>query len=330
MEGIDQIIKLIAKANTDIIKDVQEFERKFAEVVIALLKKFTSRDGILEPSASDFQIVQAIEKEIDKAIKQLGYLKAVENFLPNIDNVQDELLRVIPRINPKVDFSKDIVNLTQERKIVIDSLAGNLSSPTSIKANIKAPIKRIITNAVNNRMPYNEAVRIIKNNVVGDSKQGGRLSRYVKQVSTDALNQWSGTINAKVGANYAMVDYLYSGPTKTTSRPQCRRWLHKTYTDEQGRARRGYGGLMTKEMIEDQMQKAAKTVGRKTLNFSGYSSFAFPTVNNFAIIRGGHNCDDFATPFKATIAEAEAAIRRYNAIEGTSIKPKYNEFRLAD
>lgn len=329
MVGADKINKLIADAREDVLKLMKTVEDEQLQIILALLNDLTTRSGLLRPDESDFKVLKRITDAIAAATASDNFTKAIDLFAPTVDGITLEVKSMVLAVNPDFKFKKGIVDVTQDRKVVIEALTKNLRNPASFRVNIQAPLRTIVNNAVQNNMPYDEAVRIIEKYVKGDAEKGGKLARYVDQVAEDALNQWQGTVNARIGSAYGMIDFIYSGPTKTTSRPQCRRWLHKNWVDAGNTKRKGYKGILPREIIEAEMLRAEKTVGKgkKSIFFSGYSQYAFPTVDNFPIIRGGHRCDDVATPTLLTVKEANKAIDRYNSIEGTKITQRYEKER---
>ena len=117
--------------------------------------------------------------------------------------------------------------------------------------------------------------RSIESVIESDPSRLGLLTRYVTQISRDALYQFSGLANQVIAVEYGLNAYEYVGSLVDDSRPQCQRWVEKQV-------------LFFSELQEE-------------INWAldnGKGMIPSTTPQNFAIYRGGYNCQHEAIPVK--------------------------------
>lgn len=314
MNELDELQKYIDELISSIGIQIKSSENDIKEIVFNILEYYSYR-GELRSDDTDFKLLRDLENQILVAVNQSGYLDNIEKLILFLDKIEEVTKAAIVDTNTGKKFTKSIVDLTQEKKIAIENIALRLSSPESIKINITNDVKKIIYTSVKSGVRLSEAKDILGTLISGDTERGGSLSRYYSTIATDTLNQWQGTVSQTTSEKYGLIDYFYAGDTITTSRPQCIRWAN------------AMGGRLVKEIVEYEMQRARPTIRRPNNDFSGYSVYAIPSVVNFPVIRGGHNCRHTAIPYLATVDEANRLIKKFNSIEGTNLVQKYTEFR---
>ena len=305
---------LISGGYEDGLDNIADTEEVLYESIIKMVLGYLLK-GNLDSNLTDFQLIKEINEELIKAIEKSGYVKKIDDFIPLLDDIAEETINLVREANGSVRFTKKVVNLTQEKKNAINTIVNRLNGAESIEANISDPIRQILYQAINNNATLADAEAMLRPLIIGDAQKGGLLSRYYKTIAKDSLNQWSGRVQQKISTEYGLIDFMYVGQNKTTSRAQCIRWISEE------------NGVLIKEVIEAELKEARSSVRSKSKRFQGYSAANIPTVANFATVRGGHGCDDLAIAFLATEEEAEAAINSYNTRNKTRLRLKYQELR---
>lgn len=314
MPLLDDLRKLIKDSTESVNDKVKAAESELIELIEKLLNGFLVR-GSLESSDSDFQIFKRIEDLVRSAIIKSGYVESISDLVPVVDQIEEIGKDIIQNTNPRIAFNKNLVDLTQDKKLAISKISNSLSSPMSIKINIADEIQQIIYSSIQQGITLKESISVLEPLIVGDSAQGGLLSRYYKGVAKDSLYQWHGVVNDRVGVKYGLIDYQYSGSIRTTTRPQCYRWV------------RELNSILIKEVIEREMQLARRTIRKSNSRFQGYSIYAVPSLASFPKIRGGHNCGHTAIPFLATEEQAAASLEKYNSLYSENLVLKFQEIR---
>jgi hypothetical protein len=118
--------------------------------------------------------------------------------------------------------------------------------------------------------------------VIGTPELNGLYSRYVKQISRDALGQFDGQINAIIAEEFGLDAFRYVGSLIDDSRPQCVRWVGKR--------------ILEKSEMPEQIAWA---------NNNGSGMIPGTNPDNFLVFRGGYNCRHRAIPFKLTKSQRE-------------------------
>ena len=314
MSPIDELQKRIDELIQSIGLNIGSAENDIRLIVYQILDYYSYR-GVLRSDNTDFKLLRDLEFAIDNAITKSGYFDDIQKLIDTIEEIETVTKETIVQTNKKVDFTADVVNLTQEKKMAIDGIVSRLSAPEAIKINITLELKQVIYRSIKSGVTLQEAKNAISPLIVGDSARGGSLSRYYGTIATDTLNQFQGVVSQEVSNSYGLIDFMYAGELKTTSRPQCIRWAGDM------------GGRLVKEIVEFEMKRALPSVRRSNDLFKGYSVYAIPSVANFPIIRGGHNCRHTAIPYLAEVEEADQIIKKFNGIYSTMLLQKYKKFR---
>ncbi|MFN9108950.1 MAG: hypothetical protein ACK5XN_02555, partial [Bacteroidota bacterium] len=133
---------------------------------------------------------------------------------------------------------------------------------------------------------------------VGTPELNGLYSRYVKQVSRDALGQFDGQINAKIADEFGLDAFRYVGSIIDDSRSQCVRWVGKR--------------ILEKSEMQSEINWA---------NNNGSGMIPGTTPENFLVYRGGYNCRHRAIPFKLTKSQRER-LQKEQTTEATEATQK--------
>ena len=317
MNNVDNLRDLIRNSYLAGREGLAKAESKLLEAIKRIIRKYLVR-GVLQSDETDFVLFKEIEGAVMGSIIESGYISTIDDFIPIVDKIEGLAKDIIREANPNFRFRADLLNLNQDKKLAVDSLVGRLTGAQSIRTDISNPIRKIISDSIQFGATLKEAVALLEPLVIGDAKRGGLLSRFYKNIALDSLNTWNGTVNQKIALEYNMIDYSYVGAIKSTSRPQCIRWVTEL------------GGLMTREVIDAEMKLARRTIGRGNASFQGYSVFLTPSLQNFPVIRGGHGCGHQAVPTLLSQEEAAANISKYNSISNSAIKQQFKNLRDSD
>jgi hypothetical protein len=115
----------------------------------------------------------------------------------------------------------------------------------------------------------------------------GALERYAKQITTDALNQYSAQYLQVVSNDLGLQWYRYTGAEIETSRPFCKACLDKQYIHQSE-----IPDLLAGKFPE--FKKEGGEINSKTKLPQGMIAGTNP--ENFHIYRGGWNCGHQLVP----------------------------------
>lgn len=89
-------------------------------------------------------------------------------------------------------------------------------------------IEKLQINIANNSQ-LSDLIDELRLFVIGDAERLGTLKRYIKQVSTDSLSQFSANYQQVLTQNLGLEFYKYSGNTIEDTRPFCRQRVNKIF-----------------------------------------------------------------------------------------------------
>lgn len=256
---------------------------------ISITEKFifdalTSKLGDMELSGGKFissQSIAGFSKEIYEAFENSPLPESVSVWLQNFDEIE-KLNKQISGGLHGVDLSK--VSVAKEKKAIIAEVTQSLSKP-GLKTNIVQPINTILTRHITLGTSVNDAEEALKAWLVSNPDKQGNLSRYVKQVSMDAINQYDGAINSKLAQELDMDHFAYVGSLIKTSRPNCQSMLNP-----QGK----FGDLMVPGEPGIFPMTAIPEIVKRAKGGAGWN--AATTPETFFIYRMGFNCRHMVQP----------------------------------
>jgi hypothetical protein len=169
---------------------------------------------------------------------------------------------------------EDLISPVQRTAVqtTLDGLTGS-----GVNANFVEPVRQGLFQNIAAGTTKSDLEQYLTNYIVGNPNVDGLYSRYVKQVSRDALNQFDGQVNSRIAEEFDLDAFRYVGSLIDDSRSQCIRWVKKR--------------ILQKSDLESEIGWASN---------NGSGMIAGTNAENFAVFRGGYNCRHSAIPFKLT------------------------------
>lgn len=271
----------VIEAHTSTFNDaIPTHQKNIYDKVLELLKGLKLSSGRINiNSIENYNLIPKILKEIQSIIDDPKYQKSVAEFTKAFDVVstlQNTYFSLLVK-----DFKPTKV-LQAVRSQSIDATIGSLTD-AGINENLIKKASELLRTSITSGMKYSDMVDQMREFIVGSKDVDGALARYSKQITTDALNQYtaqySSTISADLGLNWGM----YVGSNLTTTRPFCehltkKRYVHRSEIDT----------ILSVEI--DGVKICSKEIPcSKT---TGLPSGMIPGTNaqNFIVNRGGYNC----------------------------------------
>lgn len=277
---IDKKIKTIDTANLDLYDQLNDVEKLIFEDLKKAINKLNVEGGKIQFDDKNIDLVNSLDKVMVESIQRSTMPSAITKYLRNFQTISDFNYDVHKNVN---DLSKAELEklVSPVQKLAVQTTLNGLTG-SGVNTNFIEPVRQgIFKNIVagTNRTQLEE---YLSNYVLGNPNVDGLYSRYVKQVSRDALGQFDGQTNAKIADEYGLDAYRYVGSLIDDSRPQCRRWVAKR--------------VLQKSELPDEIAWM--------LN-NGSGGIAGTTPDNFAVFRGGYNCRHAAIPFKLTKSQRD-------------------------
>jgi hypothetical protein len=189
----------------------------FEQVQIMLSKLDLTTDGIIKQSQANRQILSRANIYFEKALNQ-GYYSSLNDFPEIIDNIFQANMSYFSFV--KDAFSIDAQYLKSLQKSTIDTLESLLAND-GLESVIKRPILDIMNANINTGAKYSDLVKQLKNFIIGDAEQQGKLMTYSGQIVTDTLFNYSRAIQEAISVKTGLQFVVYSGGLMDDSRDFC-------------------------------------------------------------------------------------------------------------
>ena len=287
IEFDDNVIEIIRKqdrtvsaANQTFFDSLPATEQRIFAAVSKHVQKFSSDGENYVFDDGNVLLTNQVERIILDALQSSKYPSDVNGFLRNFETLKQYNFDIHGNVN---DLSPDelgeLINPIQ-RATVEQTLQGLTGS--GVSTNFVEPIRTGIFQNIVAGSTKSDLEAYLRRYILGNPDVDGLLSRYVKQVSRDALNQFDGQVNAKIANQFGLDAYRYVGSLIEDSRPQCRRWV-------------AMGVIQTKDLPAE----------IAWMNANGTGAIPGTSPETFSIYRGGYNCRHSAIPFKLTKSQRE-------------------------
>jgi len=263
--------KIFGKAETILTADFSKVNNNILKEIKGILKELDiSAGNIAVNSAQNRKILNTAFERVRGSILETDYKTNVTGYLRSFKQISDNNILFHSTVNQLSNVDNTVTPLqTLAVKNTLSSLLGN-GMDSAFTDVLTRNLQGYITQGANITQVENSLRLFIK----GDSKNLGKLERYVKQIAGDAIRQYDGQLQGAIQAEYKLNAVSYEGSLIKDSRPQCVRWVKQKK-----------GVLMVKELTKE-IEWAFK-------NGSGMIPGTLPAT--FYQNRGGFACRHAAT-----------------------------------
>lgn len=176
-----------------------------SKVVNKLKQLETDSEGYIKQSASNRKIVRDAYSLFDPT--STNYKKGIEEYLsvmPVIDSQNNKYFELIAtQFKPNAQFSANI------RKQAISEIETLLLND-GLESQIRIPLANILTQNINSSAKFTDLLEQVKGFVIGTDADG-QLLRYSKQITYDALFNYSRAYQQAASSDLGLEHYEYSG-----------------------------------------------------------------------------------------------------------------------
>ncbi len=249
---IDQIAKKLNDSSSKI-------QHNIYDDIIVEISKLDQASGDIKTSIANLKRIQTIKDNINNIVLSPEYKDDVNTFLSGFDTLEATMDNYFTAISDEFGTGKVIDQI----KTHFIEVTGNSLTEAGIDANVIAPIENMLNQYVTTGASYKDLVEQMRLLTLGNPEKLGKLSSYVKQITTDSLNQYSANYMKAISNDLGLEFYFYSGNVKDTSREFC---------DQR------HGKYFHKREVENWA----------SLNWTGKISGT--NSSNIFIYRGGYHC----------------------------------------
>jgi hypothetical protein len=292
-ELITKLINTLDKAVADVNGSIPGIESDISKEIDQLLKSLDIRGDNIKANVANLKKIALFKTKIQRIINQSDYPDKIKNFLQDfteIAAIQNQYFAAIA-----IDFSPQKI-LTEIKVQSIDSAIESLTE-AGLNANLINPVHDLLLKNVTTGGSYSSLSGQLRDFLKTSDNGLGALTKYVKQITTDSINQFSGQYMNAI-ANDLNLDWgMYVGSLITTSRPFCvacvkKRYIHRSELEQ---------------VIEGNFPEF-KEAGGVIYDKTGLPSGMIPGTNasNFQVYRGGFNCGHSYIPISLEMVPESA------------------------
>lgn len=266
----------IDKLNAD-IPYVQEYA---LNELIDLTKGLDTRGGVIVPSVKNLSLVSKIRGKMDAIVLTKSYKGAVSDFLAEYNQVaviQNEYFHELTD-----EFTPNKVLKEIQVQAVED--AANSLTEAGVNSAVVDPIKQVLSRNINGGGSYSGLVKQMTELLTDTESSEGLLTKHVKQITTDGLNQYSRQYTQIISSDLGLNKFSYDGAIIKTSRCFCRSMVGIRY--------------FTTEDIPDMLRGKFKGMDCPLYDSTGlpYGLIDGTDAGNFLTYLGGWGCGHVAVP----------------------------------
>lgn len=215
-----EIESLIQAANKALEQFLDKTQSEIYNAALIDLKKLELNDeGYVLANSANRKIIKDVSKSFDRALQKAGYETGLSKFILTINSIDKINTSYFKGVDKS--FNPKSLNVSSLQKETISQI-GSLLLNDGLESQIKQPLINILNQNINTGGSYTGMVEQVKGYIKGVDQNEGKLMRYAKQISQDALNNYSRSYQRSVGNFLGLEFYVYLGGLMPESREFCR------------------------------------------------------------------------------------------------------------
>lgn len=293
---LNATLDAIDKGIIDFQDGIPEIQRRIYERLILLQKELQIQGGTITNSAKNIRLLSRIKADLyDIIFDDTDYMEAVTQFSQLYGKVDQLNAAYFKALEKKFKPSKIVPEI---RKQSVSLVLENLTE-AGLEANLINPVREIINTYVTTGGSYAKLATELQNYITGyDSDAGrveGQLQKFTRQITTDAINQYSATVNEVMTQDLGWEWYRYQGSNVRDTRTFCEALKKKKY----------FHRSELNKIIKGDFEEFRALKG-KIYDKTGLPQGMYDDTNtsNFLQYRGGYNCGHQAYPIPTALVPA--------------------------
>jgi hypothetical protein len=279
-EFIEQLLSTIQNAIDSFQGAIPAAQKNAYNGIINLVKDLDMKGGRLSATVKNVKMIGQLKTDLERIVISAPYMKNVEEFVKAFQTVaalQQQYFKTLV-----AEFTAPKV-LEEVKSQAIDATIDGLTT-AGMEANVVAGVQDILRTNITTGGGFHDLMEQMGNFIMGT---GGAMVQYTKQLTTDALNQFSAQYSQIVTNDLDLEWFEYVGSLIKTSRPFCKAMVQKKYIHRSELDR----------VIKGDFPEFAEQGGRIDKR-TALPEGMIPGTNkyNFPIYRGGYNCGHQLVP----------------------------------
>jgi hypothetical protein len=191
----------------------------WSNIFQTIRKLETDSAGNILTNNNNLKILRTLRGDISRTIITPQYKKNLSTFLGAFDElkgINDTYYQTIA--SGTLNANKNVFNAV--RNLSIDATKNSLLE-AGINNEIIAPVEKLLQDNITTGGSITDLTEALRLDILGNAEKLGKLERYTRQITTDALNQFNANYNQTVSQDLGLEFYYYNGAVKDTSRRYC-------------------------------------------------------------------------------------------------------------
>lgn len=227
---IEKMLRVMDDEVAKFSDTIPEVQRRIYEDLLSHLKQLELTGNRLKNVGPNIRLVNAIVRQFERFVESEDYqrnLVAFAKAFEVVSSLQNQYFTsVVSRFKP-------IPVLNEIKKYSIEATVNSLTE-TGVSDRFSGGLREILMTAITTGAKYGDMVETLRTHILNPADgQPSNLERYVKQIATDAIHQFSAQYSAAITEDLGLEWFEYVGSNIETTRPWCRhmtekRWIHKS------------------------------------------------------------------------------------------------------
>ncbi len=262
--------KILLNGSSDLVNGMYSIELLVYAALMEIFDTVDITNGKLATNPKAEEFLSLLDYKIYQTLKKSGYPGLVSDFIGNYDKITENVRDLHQSLGNGIINLKDINSV---KRLEVQKTIQNLTEQGMYKDFI-APVREGLYRNIMFGATVGETEEFIKSQVISNKEKNSKLTRYVKQVSTDALHQYDGSVNQVAKQSLGLNAVQYVGSLIEDSRAQCMKWVSMS--------------IIKDENLKEEIDWALNGGRYSNKKCSGMIEGTNP--DNFCINRGGWVC----------------------------------------
>lgn len=290
---IDNTLSAIDEGIITFQEGISAIQEKIYRKLLIFQKELVITNGTIVNSAKNIKLLSTLKSELESIIyDDTDYLEMVKNFT-DVYGVVTDLNNKYYKALEKTFSPPKVIDAVKQQAVslVVESL-----TDAGMSVNIINPIREVINTYVTTGGEFSQLSKELNNYINGYQSEAGfvdgSLTKYTKQITTDAIHQYTATINDLTSSDLGWEWYRYVGSNIKTTRTFCIALTKKQY----------YHRSELNDIIHGRFTEFKELKGKiydKTKLPQGMIDDT--NTSNFQTYRGGYNCGHQAYPIPTAL-----------------------------
>ena len=288
MADFSDILEKINESISDMNKRIPSIQKDIYDSLQEDLRNLDLQNGKIKATVKNLSLINSIKNKLNRIILTPEYKAQIKNFATSFNEITD-LQNDYWRSIEKQFKPKPLLQAIKEQ--AISDTVSKLTE-AGIGANIADPIADILRTNITTGGSYKVLTEQLRENLV-NTQTPGTMEKYIGQVTTDAVNQYSNQYTQIVSNDLGYEWFKYDNTDILTTRPFCDAMTDRPYFHISE-----VPALLRAEGLTYLNKKTGKREPVMIYEKTGLPSGMIPgtDASNFFIRRGGYRCGHSIRP----------------------------------